>query len=83
MPGDDEVRVEVLRRLAEQAMSDGAFRADARVDLLGALTRHGYDLNERELALVLTFRSALEDAGIDLSLTEGITAEQIAFLRER
>lgn len=63
-----EVRVEPLRRLAEQAMTDPAFRALARDDLDRALAAHGYDLNERELALVRRFRETLADAGVDLDL---------------
>jgi hypothetical protein len=60
--------MDVLRRLAEQAMADEEFRAAARVDLLGALERYGYHLNEEEMALVLSFRQSLADAGIDLDL---------------
>lgn len=63
-----DVRVELLRRLAEQAMTDPAFRAMARDDLDRALSAHGYDLNERELALVRRFRATLADAGVDLDL---------------
>lgn len=64
----NEVRVDLLRRLAEQAMSDSAFRAMAREDLDTALSTHGYDLNDRELALVRRFRATLADAGVDLDL---------------
>lgn len=64
----DEVRVPILKKLAEQAMSDAEFRAVARDDLDGALVRYGYDLNDRERALVLQFRAALADAGVDLNL---------------
>lgn len=63
-----EVRPELLRRLAEQAMNDPAFRASARVDLDGALSAYGYDLNDRELILVRRFRASLADAGVDLDL---------------
>ncbi len=80
---NDEIRMDVLQRLAEQAMSDPAFREVARDDLEGALTRFGYDLNERELFLVLRFRAALEDANVDLFLRENLTDEQLALLRER
>lgn len=72
-----DVRIDVLQRLAEQAMSDPDFRAVARHDLEGALQQFGYDLNESEMALVLSFRRALADAGIDLFLTERITPEQL------
>lgn len=77
-----EVRVGLLKRLAEQAMSDPAFRSVARDDLAAALTAYGYDLNERELALVTRFRASLADAGIDLDLVADLDLgeEQIAAL---
>lgn len=64
----DEVRIPIMKKLAELAMSDAEFRAVARDDLDGALVRYGYDLNDRERALVLQFRAALADAGVDLNL---------------
>ena len=70
--GREPVRVEVLRRLAEQAMDDADFRADARDDLTGALRRHGYDLNDDELALVLRFRASLAQSGLDLDLVGAV-----------
>ena len=79
----DEVRVELLKRLAEQAMSDRAFRTVARDDLAAALAAYGYDLNERELALVTRFRASLADAGVDLDLVDGITDEQLSLLLGR
>jgi hypothetical protein len=79
---DDDIRMDVLRRLAEQAMSDLDFRAVARHDLLAALAQYGYDLNERELALVLRFRDALEEAGVDLNLTQRLSAADQALLRQ-
>lgn len=81
MDASNEIRMDVLRRLAEQAMSDPDFRAVARHDLLAALREYGYDLNERELALVLRFRAALEEAGVDLFLTEHLSEEDLALLR--
>ena len=78
MTQEPEVRVEVLRRLAEQAMSDPAFRAVARDDLNAALAQWGYDLNPREMLLVTRFRAALEDAGIDLFLTESVDPVELA-----
>ena len=80
---DSEIRMEVLQRLAEQAMSDPDFRAVARHDLMGALKQYGYDLNERELALVLRFRAALEEAGVDLFLAEKLGPEYVEQLRGR
>ena len=62
-----EIRVEILKRLAEQAMSDSEFRASASRDLDAALSDYGYDLNERETDLVHKFRTTLAEAGIDLS----------------
>lgn len=79
---DAELRIELLRQLAELAMSDAEFRAKANVDLERALTDYGYDLNPRELALVLRFRKSLADAGVDLDLVNEIPEEQLTrFLR--
>jgi len=82
-----EVRVELLKRLAEQAMSDPAFRSVARDDLGAALREYGYDLNERELALVSRFRASLADAGIDLDLVADLDLDlgddQVAALLEQ
>lgn len=83
MDFDDDIRMEVLQRLAEQAMSDPDFRAIARDDLMGALHQYGYDLNESELALVLRFRAALEEAGIDLALAEKLGPEYVLQLRDQ
>lgn len=79
---DADVRIDVLQRLAEQAMSDLDFRAVARHDLEGALKQFGYDLNESEMELVLAFRRSLADAGIDLFLEERITPEQIEAIHQ-
>ena len=81
MSSSDPIRMPVLLRLAEQAMSDLEFRAVARQDVELALTQFGYDLNERERALVFSFRQALEEAGIDLFLTEDFDLENIDLLR--
>ncbi len=75
---EDEIRLPLLQRLAEQAMSDPAFRAIARDDLGAALEAHGYRLNERELALVLRFRTALAEAGVDLFLNDAVNDERLA-----
>ena len=71
----ENVRIDVLRRLAEQAMSDLAFRAVATHDLNAALTQFGYDLTPNEMALVLKFRAVLEEAGLDLFLTGELDSE--------
>lgn len=76
----DEVRVDVLRRLAEQAMSDESFRAVARVDLMDALHQFGYELTEKELELVLRFRDALAEAGIDVFLQERLDPQYLDLL---
>jgi hypothetical protein len=81
MTDADEIRIDVLQRLAEQAMSDPDFRAVARHDLMGALEQYGYHLNEREQALVLRFRAALEEAGVDLFLAENLGPEYVEQLR--
>ena len=78
---DADIRMDVLQRLAEQAMTDLEFRSVARDDLVGALVQYGYELNEREMALVLKFRQVLEEAGVDLFLTEQISEEHLALLR--
>jgi hypothetical protein len=81
MSSSDPIRMPVLLSLAEQAMSDLEFRAVARQDVELALTQFGYDLNERERSLVFSFRQALEEAGIDLFLTEDFDLENIDLLR--
>ena len=77
-----DVRIDVLQRLAEQAMSDLDFRAVARHDLEGALKQFGYDLNESEMELVLAFRRSLAEAGIDLFLEERVTPEQLETIHQ-
>jgi len=72
-----EIRLELLQRLAEQAMSDPAFRQVARVSLEDALAQYGYELNQRELALVLRFRQTLEEAGVDLFLTKELDLSSV------
>ncbi|MGC4190389.1 MAG: hypothetical protein QM589_04045 [Thermomicrobiales bacterium] len=67
---DTQIRTPILMQLAEQAMSDADFRAAAAKDLGQALADAGYELNEPELALVMQFRTALRDAGVDVLLKE-------------
>ncbi|MDP9367906.1 MAG: hypothetical protein M3Q03_06465 [Chloroflexota bacterium] len=76
-----EVRIDVLKRLAEQAMTDPAFRVAARDDLVGALAAFGYDLNDQEMELVTHFRASLDEAGIDLNLVESLAHEHLAALQ--
>jgi hypothetical protein len=83
LPDDNAIRIEVLQRLAEQAMSDDEFRAQARDDLPAALIDHGYDLTSSELALVLRFRDSLADAGVDLDLVDGIGDERLGAILDR
>jgi hypothetical protein len=80
----NDIRMDVLRRLAEQAMSDPEFRDVARHDLVKALDRYEYDLNEREMALVLRFRDALEEAGVDLWLgrTDKLSEADLELIRQ-
>jgi hypothetical protein len=75
---DSSIRIDVLQRLAEQAMSDAAFRDEAVADLPAALRNHGYELTPDEMALVLRFRRSLEEAGVDLDLVAGMGEERLA-----
>ena len=75
-PDHGAVRMEILQRLAEQAMTDPQFRAEARDDLPAALVKHGYDLSPPEMALVVRFRRSLADAGVDLDLIDGVGDER-------
>lgn len=74
------VRIEVLRRLAEQAMTDLEFRAIARDDLDAALTAYGYELTPQEMDLVHKFRAVLAEAGLDLFLTGDLDKDAEAML---
>lgn len=80
---DGPVRIDVLQRLAEQAMSDAEFRDEARDDLPATLVKYGYQLTPQELALVVRFRRSLADAGVDLDLVNGVNDELIADVLER
>lgn len=80
---DGPVRIDVLQRLAEQAMSDALFRDEARDDLPATLVKYGYSLTPQELALVVRFRRSLADAGVDLDLVDGMNDELIADVLER
>lgn len=82
-PEDGPVRIDVLQRLAEQAMSDASFRDEARDDLPAALVKYGYNLTPQELALVVRFRRSLADAGVDLDLVDEMNDERIADVLER
>ncbi|MDQ4044364.1 MAG: hypothetical protein M3173_02810 [Chloroflexota bacterium] len=74
---EDAIRLPLLKRLAEQAMTDGAFRAVAREDLARALDEYGYDLNDRERAFVFRFRQALEEANVDLELAKEVDLDAL------
>ena len=82
MTNENQVRMPILLQLAELAMSDLDFRAIARNDISAALRQYGFDLTPRELTLVLRFRAALEEAGIDLSLTESLSEKDLDLLRD-
>jgi len=73
----DEIRLPLLKRLAEQAMADAAFREVARDDLSLALEQFGYDLNDRERAFVFRFRQALEEANVDLKLAKEVDLDAL------
>lgn len=79
---DESVRIEVLQRLAEQAMSDSTFRDEANTNLESTLAQYGYDLRPQELALVLRFRRSLADAGVDLDLVSTMGEAQLMALFE-
>lgn len=79
---DGSVRIEVLQRLAEQAMGDPTFREAANSNLEFTLKRYGYDLRPQELALVLRFRRSLEDAGVDLDLVSSMGEAQLMAIFE-
>ena len=74
---DDAIRLPLLKRLAEQAMTDAQFRAVARKDLSSALQQYGYELNERESAFVFRFRQALEEANVDLELAKEVDLDAL------
>lgn len=74
---DEAIRLPLLKRLAEQAMTDADFREVARDDLAAALDRFGYDLNERERAFVFRFRQALEEANVDLMLAKEVDLDAL------
>jgi hypothetical protein len=80
---DGAVRIDVLQRLAEQAMSDPQFRDEAQADLQAALARHGYALTAQEMALVVRFRRSLAEAGVDLDLVDGMGDERLAHVLDR
>ncbi len=82
-PDDGSVRIDVLQRLAELAMTDADFRAIARDDLPAALEKYGYDLTSSELALVLRFRRSLAEAGVDLDLVDGVGDERVVEVLEK
>lgn len=74
---NQELRVPVLKRIAEQAMSDDEFRQAAAADLDSALAQWGYDLYPRELELVHKFRATLAEAGVDLMLAKNADLDSI------
>ncbi len=75
--GQSELRLPILKRIAEQAMSDEEFRRSAAADLDSALATWGYELNPRELDLVHKFRATLAEAGIDLMLAKNMDLDSI------
>jgi hypothetical protein len=73
----DAIRLPLLKRLAEQAMADEAFRVVARDNLSLALEQYGYDLNDRELAFVSRFRQALHEANVELELAKEVDLDAL------
>ena len=72
---ENQIRIPLLKRLAEQEMSDQGFREAAREDLDAALLKYGYHLNDVELPLVHRFRDALAEAGVDLALASELALD--------
>jgi hypothetical protein len=69
------MRVNVLRDLASRAAADSGFLQQARQDLQGTLTRHGYRLTNEERRLVEDFlgqTSAMTDVELARTLASGL-----------
>jgi hypothetical protein len=69
------LREKILRDLARQAATDLTFLRQARQDLQGTLTRHGYHLTLEELRLVEDLgrrTSAMGDEQLARTLASGL-----------
>jgi hypothetical protein len=68
----EEIRLEALRALTILAVHDEQFRYDIWDDLEGTLERHGFALNDSELAQVNSFFYAVRES-VDVDLFSGLT----------
>ena len=69
------MREKILRDLARQAATDLTFLRQARQDLQGTLTRHGYHLTDEERSLVKDLRrqtASLTDEELARTLANGL-----------
>ena len=72
MENMEEIRLEALRALTVLAVHDEQFRLGLWNDLEGTLERHGFALNDREMAQVRNFVYVVRDS-IDEDLFSGLT----------
>jgi hypothetical protein len=69
------LREKILRDLASRAATDLAFLRQARQDLQGTLTRHGYHLTDEERSLVESLRrqtASMTDEELSRTLANGL-----------
>lgn len=69
------MREKILRDLARQAATDLTFLRQARQDLQGTLTRHGYHLTDEERSLVKDLRrqsASMKDEELARTLANGL-----------
>jgi len=69
------LREKILRDLASRAATDLAFVRQARQDLQGTLTRHGYHLTDEERSLVEGLRrqtASITDKEVARTLASGL-----------
>ena len=69
------MREKILRDLASRAATDLAFVRQARQDLQGTLTRHGYHLTDEERSLVEGLRrqtASITDKEVARTLASGL-----------
>ena len=69
------MREKILRDLARQAATDLTFLRQARQDLQGTLTRHGYHLTDEERSLVEGLRrqtASITDKEVARTLASGL-----------
>lgn len=69
------MRENVLRNLASRAAADPGFLQQARKDLEGTLTKHGYQLTSGEMRLVESLRqhtAGMSDEELTRALSDGL-----------